>query len=428
MSGPGKGIFYGWYIIAACVLGICFGFVGVTIYAFSAFILPLADEFGWSRGAISFGMTLAHITAAIVLVPLGLLIDRKGVRGPLLLSTFFFGGVLCLFYFLDSRIALFYAGMVALTALGCGTQSVSYVRLIVTWFDKKKGLALALGVSGAGVGALILPPLVSWIIRQSGWRSAYLALGLINLVVILPLIFFIVRNSPADINTYPDGIPPTGARPQPGADPRPIERQGHSFTACIRTPVFWKLAAATLLLGLSLNGSISQLIPLLIDRGVARHDAGNLAALLGLSVIISRLIAGSLLDRFHAPFVAAVLLLCPVLGFAVLAFLSGSSVAALTLVAVGIGLGLEFDALGYFCAHYFGRVALGTIYSALFVVFTIGGALGSWFAGYSYDLFKSYTPLLACAAVITFIAVLFTASLGRPVTLHEYAVERPSAT
>jgi sugar phosphate permease len=426
MSGAGRRVFYGWYIIAACVLGICFGFVGVTIYAFSAFVLPLTDEFGWSRGAISFGITLAHVTAAVVLVPLGMLIDRKGVRGPLLVSTFLFGCILCLFYFLNSHIALFYAGMVTLTALGSGTQSVSYVRLIVTWFDRKKGLALALGVSGAGVGALILPPLVSWIIRQSGWRTAYLALGLINLVLILPLLFFIVRNSPADINSYPDGVPPAAADGR--AAPRAIEQQGRRFTECIRTPVFWKLAAATLLLGLSLNGSISQIIPLLVDRGVARHDAGNLAALLGLSVIISRLIAGSLLDRFHAPFVAAVLLLCPVLGFAGLAFLSGPTAAALTLVAVGIGLGLEFDALGYFCAHYFGRLALGTIYSALFVLFTIGGAIGSYFAGYSFDLFKSYTPLLACSAVITFIAVLFTASLGRPVALHEYPVEHTSAS
>jgi sugar phosphate permease len=426
MSGAGTRIFYGWYIIAACVLGICFGFVGVTIYAFSAFTLPLTDEFGWSRGAISFGMTLAHITAAIVLVPLGMVIDKKGPRGPLLLSTFLFGGILCLFYFLGRNIALFYVGMVSLTALGSGTQSVSYVRLIVTWFDRKKGLALALGVSGAGLGALVLPPLVSWIIRQSGWRSAYLALGVINLVIILPLIFLIVRNSPADINSYPDGAPPAagGWRPVSGA----IERQGRGFSECIRTPVFWKLAAATLLLGLSLNGSISQIIPLLVDRGVARHDAGNLAALLGLSVIVSRLIAGALLDRFHAPFVAAVLLLCPVFGFAGLAFLSGPAAAALTLVAVGIGLGLEFDALGYFCAQYFGRVALGTIYSALFVLFTIGGAIGSYFAGYSFDLFASYTPLLACAAVITFIAVLFTASLGRPVGLHEYPVERTSAS
>jgi MFS family permease len=426
VSGADGGIFYGWYIITACVLGICFGFVGVTIYAFSAFVLPLTDEFGWSRGAISFGMTLAHITAAVVLVPLGMLIDKRGVRGPLLASTVLFGAILCLFYFLNSNIALFYAGMVALTALGSGTQSVSYVRLIVTWFDRKKGLALALGVSGAGVGALILPPLVSWIIRQSGWRTAYLSLGLINLVLIVPLIYFIVRNSPADINTYPDGVPPQSGARQAGAVP--LEQRGHRFSECIRTPVFWKLAAATLLLGLALNGSISQIIPLLVDRGVARHDAGNLAALMGLAVIISRLIAGSLLDRFHAPFVAALLLLCPVVGFAALALLSGPGAAALTLVAVGIGLGLEFDALGYFCAHYFGRVALGTIYSALFVLFTIGGAIGSYFAGYSYDLFKTYTPLLACASVITFIAVLFTASLGRPVSLHEYPVEHPSAS
>jgi MFS family permease len=390
--------------------------VGTAIYAFSAFTLPLADEFGWSRGAISLGMTLAHTTAAVVLPLFGLLIDRYGVRRPLLLSTFFFGGILCLFHFLDRNIAFFYLGMVLLTALGSGTQSVSYVRLILAWFDKKKGVALALGVSGAGLGALILPPLIGRIIQQAGWRQAYLVLGLINLLLVLPALVLFVRDSPADVNSYPDGERPAAAGERPGPA---LAQQGRRFRDCLRTGVFWKLAAATLLLGLSLNGTVSQIIPLLVDRGVARHDAGNLASLLGLSVIISRLAAGYLLDRFHAPFVAAGLLIFPVLGLAGLAIMPGPTVAALTLVAIGIGLGLEFDALGYFCAFYFGRVALGTVYSALFVLFTLGGAVGTSFAGYSYDRFSSYTPLLLCAAAAAFVAVLFTLTLGRPVEVDE---------
>jgi MFS family permease len=414
MMVANKKIFYGWFVVAASALGICFGFIGTTIYAFSAFTLPLQDEFGWSRGAVSMGMTLAHATTTVVLPMFGILIDRKGVRHPLLLSTLFFGVILLLFYFLGPNIWQFYAGMVLLTALGCGTQSVSYVRLIVTWFDKKKGMALALGVSGAGLGAFILPPLVSKIIALGGWRDAFLALGLINLLLVLPVLFWVVRNSPAEVDTFPDGKAPLPQERSHAA----IEEQGHRFGECIRTVTFWKLAVATLLLGIALNGSVSQLIPLLVDRGVPRHDAGNLASLLGLSVIGARLGAGYLLDRFHAPFVTAALLICPVVGFFMLALTPSEAVAAFMLVAVGIGLGMEFDALGYFCAHYFGRLALGKIYSTLFVLFSAGGAVGTYFAGYSYDLFSSYTALLVCAGTATLIAIAITASLGRPPQLQ----------
>jgi predicted MFS family arabinose efflux permease len=408
MTTTDNRVFYGWFIIAASALGICFGYVGTTVYAFSAFTLPLSEEFGWSRGAISLGMTFAHTTAIIVTPLLGILIDKRGVRSPLLISTIFFGLILCLFRYLNQNVWLFYIGMTVLTALGSGTSSVTYVRLLVTWFDRKKGLALALGISGAGVGALILPPLVSRIIELSGWRNAYLTLGAINLLIVLPVLFLVVRNSPGDVNSYPDGDARAASRARSA-----LERQGLSFKQSLRTATFWKLTVATLLLGMALNGAISQLIPLLVDRGVDRPSAGNLASLLGLSIIVARLCAGYLLDRWHAPFVAAGLLICPLIGFAGLAMAPGATVAALTILSIGIGLGLEFDALGYFCAHYFGRVALGRIYGSLFVIFSIGGAVGSSLAGYSYDVFRSYVPMLIFGAVATFIAVLFTASLGR---------------
>lgn len=414
MSTAGRTIYYGWYIIAASALGICFGHIGVTIYAISAFTLPLADEFHWSRGAISLGLTLSHSTMLLATPVFGILIDRRGVRGAILVSTLCFGAMLCLFYFLDGNILLFYAGMVVLTAFGCGTSSVTYVRLLVTWFERRKGLALALGVSGAGVGALILPPLVSWIIRHAGWRDAFLTLGLINIVLVAPVAYFIVRNHPRDVNSWPDGEPPgePSSERQSGRARLPVGPQ-RTYRECLRVAAFWKLAAATLLLGIALNGTVSQLIPLLVDRGVPRQSAGDLASLLGLAVILARLGTGYLLDRFHAPFVAAGLMTCPFIGFLAIAVMPGEATAALALVSFGIGLGMEFDVLGYFCVQYFGHAVLGRVYATMFVLFSVGGAVGTYLAGYSYDVFSSYIVLIICGAVATLVAVVFTACLGK---------------
>lgn len=439
MSATARKIFYGWYIIAASALGICFGHIGTTVYAFSVFTLPLAHTFGWSRGAISFGMTLAHTTATVAAPLIGILIDKRGVKIPTLVSTVLFGCILCLFYFLDQNIWLFYVGMVLLAGLGSGTTSVSYVRLLCSWFERKKGLALALGVSGAGLGALILPPLVTWIIGRGGWRDAFVALGLINLLLVAPVIYFVVRNRPEEVNSYPDGVSPLADEEQTHpaithpatahtAIAQPLsDSHSKTFRECLRNATFWKLAIATLLLGLALNGTVSQIVPLLVDRGVARQSAGNLASLLGLSVIIARLGSGYLLDRFHAPFVAAALLFCPAVGFLSLAVAPSETVAAFTLVSFGIGLGLEFDALGYLCVQYFGRAALGRIYASLFALFSIAGAVGSYLAGYSYDVFSSYTALLLCGAAATFVAVIFTAVLGEYPRAREIKASEPRA-
>jgi MFS family permease len=424
MKTTGTKLFYGWYIIAASALGICFGYVGTTVYAFSAFTLPMSEEFGWSRAAISLGITVSHVTMVIVAPILGMLIDRKGVKSMLLPSTAFFGAILASFYLLNSNIWFFYLGMVLLTTLGCGTSSVTYVRLLVTWFDKQKGMALALGISGAGVGALILPPLVTGIIARAGWRDAYLALGVVNLLVIVPLIYLVVRNSPADIDSSPDGVAPTEAESR---SRNSIYHSGYTFLECIGKPAFWKLSIATLFLGVALTGTVSQLIPLLVDRGIARANAGNLASLLGLSVIASRLLSGYLLDRFHAPYVSACLLLAPVAGLVGLAIAPGEFTAIVTLIAIGVGLGLEFDALGYFCAQYFGRLTLGRTYGLLYVLFSMGGGAGAFVAGYSYDVSGSYTMALWGAAGITLVAVIMTVSLGAYPTLPERSSDASTA-
>ncbi|MDR2215201.1 MAG: MFS transporter [Nevskiaceae bacterium] len=403
-----NGTFYGWYIIAATAVGICFGYVGTMIYAFSTFVLPLEEELGWSRGAISFGLTLSNWSMLLSAPLVGLLADKKGVRAALLPSTLCFGVLLCSFYFLTGNLWHFYASMIALTVLGSGTASIAYVRLLVTWFDKRKGLALALGTSGAGVAAIVLPPAVSYVISTAGWREAYLALGGINLVLVLPLIYFVIRNSPADVNSFPDGIANTGA-----AAPADVNQIGRSFEQCLRTGAFWKLAIATMLLGAMLNGTTSQMVPLLVDKGLDRAEAAGLASLLGVSIIIARLVSGYLLDRFHAPFVAGLFLLCPAIGFTCLAIAPSHITAAITVISVGIGLGMEFDALGYLCTQYFGRRALGRIYGLLFVVFNIGGGVGVFFAGHSYDAFTSYTPALFVGASLSVLAVLFIASLGK---------------
>lgn len=417
MTNQGNKLFYGWYIIIASTIGICFGYVGSVVYAFSSFIMPLSEEFGWSRGAISFGLIISNTVMVFVVPTVGILIDRKGVKNILLPATIGFGVMLCSFYLLTNNIWYFYIIIALLTVFGGATASISYVRLLMTWFDKKKGLALGLGLSGAGISAMTLPGLIHRIIEYAGWREAFVTLGAVNLFVIAPIIYFIIRNKPSDVGAFPDGV---GASDADDKAMRDIYQKGYSVYEAIRTPYFWKLLVGTTLFGAVLTGAVSQLIPLLVDVGLTRGEAIKFAPFLGISIISSRILAGYLLDRFHAPFISAGFLLLPVIGFTSLALAPSEVTAFMAIVGLGAGLGLEFDVIGFFCVQYFGRPALGRMYSILFVGFGLGGGTGSYLAGHSYDITSSYQLALLVASVMASVGIVIIATLGRYPVLPDY--------
>jgi MFS family permease len=401
-------IFYGWVIVAIAALGMCFGQVGAFIYGFSSFILPLSKEFGWTRGEISLGITVTNAAMIAVAPTVGMLIDRFGVKRILVPSTFFFGAILSSLYFL-SHLWQFYLTILALTVLGGATSSIAYIRLIVAWFEKKKGLAMGLGISGAGIGAMVIPPLVNHVVETWGWREAYVVLGLVNLLVVLPAVLILAYDKPSELKTFSDGL---AARTGSSGSHTLGPPGGYTFRQSIRTGQFWKLVVATAFLGTALGGTTSNLIPLLVEKGSAVGEAASIASLLGLSIVVSRIFSGYLLDRYHAPYVAGIFLLTSCIGLLALAEMNTGISAKLATMAIGIGLGAELDVLGFLCTQYFGRVSLGRTYGVLYVLFSVGGSLGAYLAGHSYDVYASYRGALLCASVLVLVAVAIVVTLG----------------
>jgi MFS family permease len=139
---------------------------------------------------------------------------------------------------------------VVLGIVGNGTTQMGYSRAVSTWFDKRRGLALALLMAGVGTGAMVFPPIAQALIAGYGWRAAYIVLGLLVLLLGLPLTALFVRERPRDNverRTVLDGL---------------TVAQG------LRSRTFWILIATLLLNSASMNGAITHLSPLLTDRGV----------------------------------------------------------------------------------------------------------------------------------------------------------------
>lgn len=187
-------IFYGWWVVFAAAIGQIHAYGAIIVFTFSLFIEALSAEFGWSRAQISLAFTLPSYTIIAVAPIVGRLIDHFGVSVVLLRSSIFLGILTASLYLLDGSLWHFYAVFFLLPILGAGTFPTSYSRAIINWFDRRRGLALGIGLVGTGVGAAILPPITSNVIALYGWREGFLFLGLLILLIGVPVIYFLLSN------------------------------------------------------------------------------------------------------------------------------------------------------------------------------------------------------------------------------------------
>ncbi|HEY1803753.1 MAG TPA: MFS transporter, partial [Terracidiphilus sp.] len=172
----------GWQIILAAFVGVGVSFAPMVPFTFSLFVAPLQGAFGWKREAISNAFAIAALTVAAVSPALGSLLDRLPPRRIILPSILVFAAAMASLSLLNGHIAQYYALYLVLGLVGNGTAQLSYSRTVLTWFRKRRGLALAIVLSGSGTGSIILPIVAQHMISTHGWRSAYVTLGAIALI------------------------------------------------------------------------------------------------------------------------------------------------------------------------------------------------------------------------------------------------------
>ena len=374
----------GWQVALAAFAGVMVSFAPVVPYTFSLFLNPLHTAFGWQRQAISGAFALAAITVAVVSPAIGALFDRFSPRVIILPSIVIFAAALASLGRLGPDIRRFYLTFFVLGLVANGTAQFAYTRTILTWFGKRRGLALALLLTGSGVGSIAIPPVAQWVIAHHGWREAYLMLGGIALLG-LPLTALLVRNRPTPIQF---------GRDQLGS--------GASVSAALRSASFWIIASIIMLSAFNENGLVTNVAAMLTEHGITAGSAALALSVKGGAGIVGRLCTGYLIDRFSAQRIQTVILLLSAAGTLVLA-LSGTAAAALAGAALlGIGLGSEADVAPYLLARYFGRKHFSVLYGLTWTAYAIGGATGPLVVGHFYDRTGSYQPRLivglACIA------------------------------
>ena len=166
-------------------------------FSFPIFFVAFLDDFGWSRGATAAAFSISSIVQGLLSPVVGMLVDRVGPRRVMLAGAFVLGVSCLLASRVDSLWSLYLVQGVLAAAGVCAVSWVPSGALIAGWFASRRGSMMGLAFSGMGAGVLVMGPLAQWLIAGHGWRAAYLVLGAGTLAVLLPLVWFGIRDAPA---------------------------------------------------------------------------------------------------------------------------------------------------------------------------------------------------------------------------------------
>jgi MFS transporter, OFA family, oxalate/formate antiporter len=356
---------------------------------------PLSAMGGWSRAEISTGPLLCSF-AMILLGPMvGALCDRWGVRKVGLAGALLCGGLMTAAPLALSALWAWYLFWLAYALAQLLITPIVWARAITPIFDISRGLALGIGLAGAGVAAALYPGFTYILLNHFGLRGVYPALGLSIALVLAPFVLLALRDSR------------TGA-----VSKSPEVTSGVPFGEVVRTALFWRIVAAFALIALVISGTNLHLQAMLSDRGAAPSTAVCIASAIGLSALCGRLFGGWLLDHFSSRVLAATFFALAAVGCSIFSFNQPTLYIAAAIL-IGFSAGVEGDLLAFILSKTFGVRHFGAIYGLSMAAFACGYAVGPIAAGWSYDALGSYESALRVASGSLVLAACLAASFSR---------------
>ncbi|MBM4278974.1 MAG: MFS transporter, partial [Deltaproteobacteria bacterium] len=399
-----------WYIVAAAFIILFFN--SGARYAFGVMFKPMIEEFGWSRGSVSLVFFVNMIVFALALLITGRLYDRYGPKWVIAVSTLFISVGFALTSTIQS-IGQFFFSYGVLAAIGVAGTAVPLIATITSkWFEKRRGLAISLALSGNSLGHFALIPLFSLFTFSYGWRALYLSIGIIMLIVNLLIAFFVIRGDPHHLGLKPlgEGGDKVGDRELKGNPLSPKDNQDFGLKQAMRTRSYWFFVVTMFICGGGDYFATTHLIPLATDYGASSQTAGNMLGWYGLMSLAGILVAGPAADRFGNK--APIVLTFALRFFLYLLALQFKTVPSLYLFALLFGFTHLITAplTPMLIGKLYGVRSIGVLTGFVNTVHFLGGGFWAYIAGVIFDETGSYQLAFLLLAAMAAVAVL--CSLG----------------
>lgn len=414
-KGPGSGPnpdtkeglrYYGWVVAVVCCALITITY-GIRI-SFGVFFEPLEQEFGWTRALTSSIFSVYMLVGSLFTIVCGWATDRYRARTIYIIT----GSLAFLGLLLTSRatelwqLFVYYSFLVA---MGTGPTYIIGMSTVTKWFVKRRGLAIAIVTSGVGLGSIVLVPIAAYFTAQWGWRTAYLAIGIIVIVSTIPLALLLKRNPRLATSLpkvpEPETIERAGAV-RPGGKPGDF-----SVFEAVRTRTFLLIISMWFSYAFCLFTITTHIVRHGIDLGIDPVQAASVVSVSGFANIPVRITMGLISDRFGKK--KAILFCTSLMLFSMVWLTQSTSLWMLYVFAIAFGAayGGLAPPTSALIGDSFGTRNIGAIFGALEIGWVAGGAAGPALAGYIFDATGSYHLAFWLLALATLSMVVLASFL-----------------
>ena len=405
-------IHYSWVVAAVGLVTLitAAGFRSTT----GILIVPLQNEFGWSRATISFAVAINLVIYGLGGPFAAAFVEKYGMRRVITVAVLgiSLGAGLSTRMNAPWQLDILWG---VVNAAATGAISVPLGAMIANrWFARRRGLVTGLLTASNASGQLIFLPLLAWIVTQWGWRYAAGTAAAVALVLVLPLVLLFIRDRPSDMGLAPYGS--TELEPAPVVTGNPFASAMRTLGNVRRSRAFWLLAGSFFICGASTNGLIgTHLIPAAMDHGFGEVAAASLLATIGVFDLFGTLASGWLTDRYDPRLLLAWYYGLRGLSLLVLPYAFGAPRFGLILFVVFYGLDwvATVPPTVALTAEIFGRESVGVVFGWIFAAHMAGAAVAAWGAGAARTWFGGYGWAFGTSGLLCLFAVGLVTQIRR---------------
>lgn len=408
-AGTQGGFFHGWWLVGAGFLlqGVA---TAAVSYSYGLVLAPLAAEFSATRLEMMLGITACTLVGGVISPFLGVAIDRYSLRAlacigiVLLASGFFWLSLTSAMW----QVTLAYALCMSVVMILMGPVLVS--TMLARWFSRRRGLAMGIAALGTSACGFVLPPLLQWGIDGWGWREAYRVFAATSALVMLPLVWLLVEDSPAHRGLQPDG---DAAKPE-AALATSLPSAAGSTAEILRRPEFWLVALVVGVLMSVYSALLSNLAPLATGRAASAETAAYLISTVAVFGILGKLVFGMLADRIDLRAGLAAALALIIVTLVLLIHGSNHPMLFVASAVLGLAAGGMLPVWGALMAVLFGATNYGRVMGLMNPVMMAIVITGSPFAGWSYDATGDYAQAFWTFTAFCVLALMALARVRLP--------------
>ncbi|MEW9671223.1 MFS transporter [Ammoniphilus sp. 3BR4] len=383
--------------------------------SFGAFIQPWEQEFSADRAAVSLIALVSYLVYAVSGPVVGKVVDQYGVRKVLSASILIVGVSTLISFMVTStwQLIILY-GVISSIGFGGASNVVTSV-MITQWFYAKRGLALGLMAAGSGAGQFLIVPASLFMIDEWGWKITVVTWGVFLCLVVLPLVLWFIRTSPADLGMKAYGEEEDKEENIEAKEKPPeMEKEQLPFSVMIRSRAFWFIAFPFFVCGVSTTGLMdTHLIPYAQMCGFATGATSLAVSLLAGFNILGTALSGHFADRWNHRYMLGYIYIIRALTVVLLIY--SQDVFLLLVFSVLFGL-VDFATVAptmMLVSEQFKRYSAGVVFGWVYFSHQLGSAVGAYVPGVIYRLQGGYNTVFWFTAGLLVVASILSFTLSK---------------